>query len=134
MRENPMRHLPPAALALIAIAVWHADRLHAAPKYPYQGLWGSNAKACGDEDGVSRMEINGNRFFWYETRCRASDVRPARANAWTMQMACEGEGEKYKASPRLSLPAPDRLVMEKSPVGQEKRQTYVRCAIPRLRR
>ena len=129
-----MRHLPLAALALIAIAVLPADRGHAAPKYPYEGLWGSNAKACRDEDGVSRMEINGDRFFWYETRCRASDIKPAGANAWTMKMACEGEGEKYKAAPRLLLAAPDRLVMEKPPVGQDKRQTYVRCTIPRAKR
>jgi hypothetical protein len=129
-----MRHLPLAAMASIAIAVLSADRGHAAPKYPYEGLWGSNAKTCRDEDGVFRMEINGNRFFWYESRCRASDVKPAGANAWTMRMACEGEGEKFKGAPRLSLPAPDRLVMEKSPVGQEKRQVYVRCAMPRPKR
>ncbi len=126
-----MRDLLPIGLALIAIVAWHADRVHAAPKYPYDGLWGSNARACRDEDGVSRMEINGNRFFWYETRCRASAVKRAGANTWTMRMACEGEGEKFNATPRLSLPAPGRLVMEKSPVGREKRQVYVRCAMPR---
>jgi hypothetical protein len=129
-----MRHLPLAFVALIAIAVLSAADARAAPKYPYEGLWGSNAKACRDEDGVSRMEINGDRFFWYETRCRASDVKPAGANAWTMRMACEGEGETFKSMPRLSLPAPDRLMVEKSPVGREKRQVYVRCAMPRPKR
>jgi len=130
-----MRHLRLSAMASIAIAVvLPTDSGHAAPKYPYEGLWGSNARTCRDEDGVFRMEINGDRFFWYESRCRASDVKPAGANAWTMRMACEGEGETFKGAPRLSLPAPDRLVMEKSPVGQEKRQVYVRCAIPRPKR
>jgi hypothetical protein len=32
------------------------------------------------------------------------------------------------------MPALDRLVMEKPPVGQEKRQVYVRCAMPRMKR
>jgi hypothetical protein len=129
-----MRQLPLAATALIAIAVLPANSGHAAPKYPYEGLWATTAKTCRDEDGVFRMEINSNGFFWYESRCRASDVKPAGANAWTMRLACEGEGEKFNGAPRLSLPAPDRLVMEKSPVGQEKRQVYVRCAMPRPKR
>jgi len=128
-----MKYLLLSGLTLIAIAVLSADRVHAVPKHPYEGLWGSNAKACHDEDGVSRMEINGDRFFWYETRCRASDVKAAGANAWTMKMVCEGEGETYKAAPHLSLPASGRLVMEKSPVGEGKRQVYVRCAMPRPR-
>ena len=128
-----MRHLLLAAMVAIAIAVLPAGNGNAAPKYPYEGLWGSNTKACRDEDGVSRMEINSSGFFWYESRCRASDVKAAGTNAWTMRLACEGEGEKFKGTPRLSLPAPDRLVMEKSPVGQEKRQVYVRCAMPRVK-
>jgi hypothetical protein len=83
-----MRHLPLTAMALIATALFPADDGHAAPKYPFEGLWGSNANTCRDQDGVFRMEINGDRFFWYETRCRASAIKPAGANNWTMRRAC----------------------------------------------
>ena len=98
-------------------------------KHPYDGLWGTDAKACRDADGTNRMEINngGRRFFWYETRCTASAVAPDGPRAWRMTMACEGEGERFTKRPRLSLPSPDKLVLENGPVGRDKRQTYVRC-------
>ena len=38
-----------------------------------------------------------------------------------------GKGEKFNAKPRLSLPAPDRLILEDAPVTPVKRQVYVRC-------
>jgi hypothetical protein len=58
------------------------------------------------------MEISGGgkRFFWYETRCTATEVKPAGANAWRMKMSCEGEGEKFRAATRahaLSTEPPD---------------------------
>ena len=101
-----------------------------AKRQSYEGLWGADLAACRDEDGVNRMEITGNRFFWYETRCRAQDVKAAGPRSWTMRVACEGEGQRFRARPRISLPAPDRLVMDNAPVGPTKRQAYVRCAMP----
>ena len=58
------------------------------------------------------MEISGGgrRFFWYETRCTASGVKPEGKSAWRMTMSCEGEGEKFRAAPLLTLAAPNRLV------------------------
>jgi hypothetical protein len=96
----------------------------------YEGQWASSAKACRDADGVGRMEISGGgkRFFWYETRCTATQIKPAGANAWRMKMSCEGEGEKFRAAPLLTLMQPDRLVFTgKNPVGRGKRDAYVRC-------
>jgi len=97
---------------------------------PYEGVWASNRKACRDQDGVDRMAIQGNRLFWYETRCRASDIKAEGDRSWAMQLSCEGEGEKLQTRSRISLPARDRLVMDDSPVGPTKRQVYVRCARP----
>ena len=97
-------------------------------KSPYDGVWASNQKACRDEDGVNRMLVQGDRFYWYETRCRARDIKKVNDKSWTMRMSCEGEGERFRVQPRLSLPAPDRLVFERSPpVGQAKRDAYVLC-------
>jgi len=106
-------------------------------KQPYDGVWASSQKACRDEDGVERMLAQGDRFYWYETRCRARDIKAVDGKAvggksvggksWTMRMSCEGEGQRFRAQPRLSLPTPDRLVFESSPVGQAKRDAYVRC-------
>src|SRR3954447_6979019 len=102
------------ALALPAQA---QPRPHPAPQ-PYEGLWGADAiAACRDEDGVNRMEITGKRLFWYETRCRALSIEAQGPRSWTMRLSCEGEGQRFNARPRLSLPAPDRLVMENAPVG-----------------
>jgi len=127
-----MPHLPTVA-ALSALLLAAAAPAFAAPKSepPYHGLWGSNAKACRDRDGVSRMEINPNGFYWYETRCKASGITPDGVRAWRMRLACEGEGEKFQKRTRLTLPAPNRLVLHDGPVGQSKRDAYVRCLLPR---
>lgn len=97
---------------------------------PYEGQWASTAKACRDPDGVGRMEISGGgkRFFWYETRCTATQIRPEGGNAWRMTLSCEGEGEKFRATPLLTLHAPGRLAFTGSiPVGRGRRDAYVRC-------
>src|SRR4051812_18983538 len=115
------------ALALPAQAQPRADPTPP----PYEGLWGADGIAtCRDEDGVNRMEITGKRLFWYETRCRALSIEAQGPRSWTMRVSCEGEGQRFRARPRLSLPAPDRLVMENAPVGPTKRQVYGRCPGP----
>ena len=97
------------------------------PRQPYEGLWATNRAACHDEDGVNRLNIEGNGFFWYETRCRAHDIKAGNELTWAMHMSCEGEGAKYNARPRLSLVRPNKLILDGSPVGQIKRDVYVRC-------
>jgi hypothetical protein len=94
---------------------------------PYEGLWASSEAACRDEDGVERMEIGRGRLFWYETRCRADGITAAGPRSWTMRLSCEGEGQRFSARPSLTLATPDRLVIERSPVGPGKRQVYARC-------
>jgi hypothetical protein len=74
------------------------------------------------------MEIGSGRLFWYETRCRAQGVKAEGPRSWTMRLSCEGEGQRFSARPRLTLATPDRLVIERSPVGPGKRQIYRRCA------
>nr|WP_247286641.1 MULTISPECIES: hypothetical protein [unclassified Bradyrhizobium] len=96
----------------------------------YEGFWASTKKDCRDQDSASRLSIEGgNRLYWYETRCRASEITADGKLAWKMKLACEGEGEKYRSSPRVSIAADGKLVMDNAPVGQGKRQTYVRCEI-----
>jgi hypothetical protein len=97
------------------------------PRQPYEGVWASDKAGCRDEDGANRLSIEGNRFFWYETRCRAHDIKAGNGHSWAMRMSCEGEGAKYRAQPRLSLAPPNRLILDGSPVGQTKRDVYVRC-------
>lgn len=110
---------------LIFACAFVAQASHA--REPFEGLWGDNAKACRDPDGVNRMEINRSGIFWYETRCRPGTATPAGPNVWTMRLQCEGEGQRYRAQPRITLTAKNRLVMDASPVGPTKRQVYVRC-------
>jgi hypothetical protein len=118
---------PPAGRAQAQAQPQPQPQVH---RQPYEGLWGGDGlAACRDPDGVNRMEITGNRLFWYETRCRAQEgVKAEGRRSWTMNVACEGEGQRFRARPRISLVAPDRLVMENAPVGPTKRQVYVRCA------
>jgi len=100
----------------------------------YEGFWASTKKDCRDEDSANRMSIEGgNRLFWYETRCRATEITADGKLSWKMKLSCEGEGEKYRSSPRVSIAADGKLVMDNSPVGQGKRQTYVRCEIAKPR-
>lgn len=101
---------------------------------PYEGFWASTKKDCRDEDNANRMSIEGgNRLYWYETRCRASEITADGKLGWKMKLACEGEGEKFRSSPRVSIAADGRLVMDNGPVGQARRQTYVRCEIAKKR-
>ncbi|MCK1278467.1 hypothetical protein IVB46_24900 [Bradyrhizobium sp. 61] len=100
----------------------------------YEGFWASTKKDCCDQDSASRMSIEGgNRLYWYETRCRASEITADGKQSWKMRLACEGEGEKFRSNPRVSVAADGRLVIENGPVGQAKRQTYVRCEIAKKR-
>jgi hypothetical protein len=102
-------------------------------RQPYEGVWGSSGAACRDQDGVNRLSIEGNRFYWYETRCRAHDIKAENARSWAMRMSCEGEGQRFRARPRLSLATPDRLILNGGPVGPTKRDVYVRCDAGRPR-
>lgn len=101
---------------------------------PYEGFWASTRKDCRDQDSANRMSIEGgNRLYWYETRCRASEITADGKLGWKMRLACEGEGEKFRSHPRVSIAADGKLVMDNGPVGRAKRQTYVRCEIPKSR-
>jgi hypothetical protein len=118
------RHL---VILTAAICVLSLQPAQAKPR-PYEGVWASNAAACRDRDGVDRMGIAGDAFQWYETRCRARDVRRAGPRSWTMRMACEGEGQRLTVHPRITLVRPNRLVMTHGPVGPGKGpQAYIRC-------
>jgi hypothetical protein len=100
----------------------------------YEGFWASTKKDCRDQDSANRMSIEGgNRLYWYETRCRASVVTADGKLSWKMKLACEGEGEKFRSSPRISIAADGKLVIDNGPVGQGKRQVYKRCEIARPR-
>ena len=80
----------------------------------YEGFWASTKKDCRNEDSANRMSIEaGNRLYWYETRCQASEIKK-------MRLASEGEGEKFKSNPRVSIAGDGRLVIENGPVGQAK--------------
>ncbi|XUJ33626.1 hypothetical protein ACQ5SK_39105 [Bradyrhizobium japonicum] len=99
-----------------------------------RGLLGVDQKDCRDQDSANRMSIEGgNRLYRYETRCRAGEITADGKQSWKMRLACEGEGEKFRSNPRLSIAADGRLVMQNGPVGQAKRQTYVRCEIAKKR-
>lgn len=101
---------------------------------PYEGFWASTKKDCRDQDSANRMSIEGgNRLYWYETRCRASEITADGKLGWKMKLACEGEGEKFRSNPRVSIAVDGKLVMDNGPVGRDKRQTYVRCEIPKSR-
>lgn len=125
-----MRALSLVAVGLIMVAgcgVVSAAQL-------YEGFWASTRKDCNDQDSANRMSIEGgNRLDWYETRCRASAIKPDGDRAWKMRMSCEGEGMKYKSNPRVSIATDGKLVFDNGPVGQGKRLTYVRCEIPKKR-
>lgn len=122
-----MRALSLLAAGLVVVAGCGAA--HAAQSY--EGFWASTKKDCTDRDSANRLSIEGgNRLYWYETRCTAGEIKPDGDRAWKMRMSCEGEGMKYKSSPRVSIAADGKLVMDNGPVGQGKRQTYVRCESP----
>ncbi|SFH95975.1 hypothetical protein SAMN04487925_1011295 [Bradyrhizobium sp. cf659] len=115
-----------AALASECAPAWAAQA--------YEGFWASTKMDCRNDDSPNRMSIEGgNRLYWYETRCRASAITADGKLGWKMRLACEGEGDKFRSNPRISVAADGRLVIENGPVGQARRQFYVRCELPRRR-
>jgi len=110
-----------------AVAQAPASPAASKPRQPYEGVWAASRTACRDRDGVDRMIIEGDRFSWYETRCRARDLKVESAQSWAMRMSCEGEGERIETRSRLSLTTRDKLTLDDAPVGPTKRQVYVRC-------
>jgi hypothetical protein len=115
-----------AVLAGMCAPAWAAE--------PYDGFWASTKKDCRDQDSANRLSIDGgHRFSWYETRCRASAITADKKLGWKMRLACEGEGETFRSNPRVSIVADGRLAMENGPVGQARRQTYVRCDVAKPR-
>ena len=93
---------------------------------PYDGVWGDVNHSCQAED--YRMFAKGNRFEWYETRCRARRLSGT-GTTRRFEMSCRGEGKTWRSVTRVSLPSPGRLVMENAPVGPTKKQVYKRCPI-----
>jgi hypothetical protein len=84
--HGPARASQPARQTAGEIAppvIWNAraqTRAASAAKTsrrPYEGVWASSRKACRDKDGADRVSIEGDRFYWYETRCRAQDIKAA---------------------------------------------------------
>ncbi|MET4116158.1 hypothetical protein ABIB90_003509 [Bradyrhizobium sp. JR4.1] len=129
-----MRAATRFAMVLSMSAVLAGQCAHALAAQAYEGFWASTKKDCRDQDSANRMSIEGgNRLYWYETRCRASEITADGKLSWKMKLACEGEGEKYRSSPKISVAADGRLMIENGPVGQAKRQFYVRCEIPKQR-
>ena len=104
------------------------ERAASTGRRPYEGVWANSVAACRDPDGADRMAIQAGTFQWYETQCRARRVMPEGRRAWTIGMACEGEGRRYRARPHLTLASPDRLVFDASPVGPTRHQAWLRCA------
>jgi len=104
-----MRALSLAAAGLVFIAGCGV----ASAAQPYEGFWASTQKDCSDKDSANRMSIEGgNRLYWYETRCRAGDIKPDGDRAWKMRLSCEGEGEKFKSSPQVSIATDGKLVID----------------------
>ena len=103
---------------------------------PYNGMWATTPKLCHDKDGVQKMQITGDRFYWYESHCVAHDVKMVEPRVWTMRMACVGdEGNKFQVRPRLLLPTPNKLIFaDQPPVGTTKRESFVRCEAKKRRR
>ncbi|UGX90161.1 hypothetical protein G6321_00030455 [Bradyrhizobium barranii subsp. barranii] len=129
-----MRAVTRFAMVLSLTAALASSCTAAFAAQPYEGFWASTKKDCRDQDSASRMSIEGgNRLYWYETRCRAGEITADGKQSWKMRLACEGEGEKFRSNPRVSVAADGRLVIENGPVGQAKRQTYVRCEIAKKR-
>ncbi|WP_441239269.1 hypothetical protein [Bradyrhizobium sp. 930_D9_N1_4] len=129
-----MRAATRFAMVLSLGAAFAGECAPALAAQPYEGFWASTKKDCRDQDSANRMSIEGgNRLYWYETRCRASEITADGKLGWKMKLACEGEGEKFRSNPRVSIAADGKLVMENGLVGRDKRQTYVRCEIAKKR-
>jgi hypothetical protein len=129
-----MRAATRFAMALSMSVMLAGQSAPALAAQAYEGFWASTKKDCRDEDSANRMSIEGgNRLYWYETRCRASEITSDGKLSWKMRLAGEGEGEKFRSNPSVSIAADGKLVMDNGPVGQGKRQTYLRCELAKPR-
>ena len=74
------------------------------------------------EDSANRMSIEGgNRLYWYETRCRAGEIKAdGDRSAWKMRLVLRRRGHEIQVQPAgLDRGRNGRLVMDNGPVGGE---------------
>ena len=98
----------------------------------YEGFWASTKKGCRDQDSANRMSIEGgNRLYWYETRCKASDIKSDGERAWMMQrMRRRGRKVPVQAA---GLDRDRRLAGDGQRACRSGQTPYVRCDGPKAR-
>lgn len=85
---------------------------------PYQGSWAVSVKAC-TEPNDGNLRITADNYYEHEGSC---EIRKSikTGSQWTLDLACEGEGEKWNKKTVLDFKG------DKLRVGSAG-QSLVRC-------
>lgn len=100
---------------------------------PYEGLWSSSAAGCSDRDGPNdTVHIRGDRYDGYELHCRIRNADRS-GDGWRLRMTCEAEGERLRASARITMVQSGVLTVEQrlEGISAPTRSQLVRCKAAR---
>lgn len=90
----------------------------------FLGRWDANDAACAGPGSELRLVVAPDSLHFYESRARIEAVRPQGADAVTLDLAFEGEGERWAETRTLRLGLDGRLVVDARGGGTVHR---VRC-------
>ena len=90
---------------------------------PFRGRWDASAAACAGRRGEMRLEVEADRLRFYESEARIQAVRAATGESVEVDLAFEGEGQRWTDTRRLRLLPDGRLSVETSEGSAER----VRC-------
>jgi hypothetical protein len=90
---------------------------------PLRGRWDASPAACAGRRGEMRLEVEADRLRFYESEARVQAVRTATGDSAEVDLAFEGEGERWTDTRRLRLLPDGRLSVETSGGSAER----VRC-------
>ena len=91
------------------------------PANSLNGSYNLRSSECGQPASEGALSIQGSRFQFYESQCRAISST-IKADAAEVQLSCNGEGQAFERLVKLRL-SPGVLRMEEDGVGLR----YYRC-------
>jgi hypothetical protein len=112
--------VPPEKAALHAHLLKAAMDYACAPgaeverKPPYFGTWASNMEQCANPESEAKMVIDEQGVKGWESLCEVRRTVQSQESQWWLVMDCEGEGETWKSTKRLTLLDKGKLLVEQS--------------------
>jgi hypothetical protein len=78
----------------------------------YYGTWATNLEQCADPESDAKTRFDGKGMTGWESHCEVKRAIQSQPSQWWLVMDCEGEGETWKSTYRLTLLGKSKLLIE----------------------